>query len=153
MKKKMLIRSALVLTIGTCLLLPILRAADADLTNPIPAIVQAGLAVFASGGAEPAVLAWRKGGPLEGEKDATAQTENFRQMERSFGHYRSYELIETKDIAKSSKIIYLAMNFERGASFARFLVYRTRKDWIVQDMDFDTKPEAIMPWLAVHEAK
>ena len=34
-----------------------------------------------------------------------------------------------------------SLNFERGAVYASFLVYKTSKDWIVQHMDFNTKPE------------
>jgi hypothetical protein len=45
-------------------------------------------------------------------------------------------------------VLYLAINFERGAVYARFLFYRTEKDWVVQNVDLSTRPEALMPWLA-----
>jgi len=45
------------------------------------------------------------------------------------------------------------MIFERGIVYARFLVCRADKDWVVQTMDFNTKPEAIMPWLTFERNK
>jgi hypothetical protein len=40
------------------------------------------------------------------------------------------------------------MNFERSAIYARFMLYRNDKAWVLQNMDFNPRPEAIMPWLA-----
>jgi hypothetical protein len=40
------------------------------------------------------------------------------------------------------------VNFEQAAVYGRFLLYRADKGWVVQNMDFSPKPEAIMPWLA-----
>ena len=37
------------------------------------------------------------------------------------------------------------MNFERGVVYASFLVYNAEKDWVAQKMDFNTKPETIVP--------
>ena len=74
-------------------------------------------------------------------------------MARPLGNYKSYELIETKGIGQTSRTVYLSMIFERGIVYARFLVCRADKDWVVQDMDFNTKPEAIMPWLTFERNK
>lgn len=57
-----------------------------------------------------------------------------------------------KDIQhQSTRIVYLSLNFERGAVFASFQVYKAGKGWVVQDMDFNTKPGTIMPWLNLSE--
>ena len=63
------------------------------------------------------------------------------------------EPVEQKAIGKRSQIVYLAVNFERGVVFAKFLLYRTDKNWVVQNLYFDTRPEAIMPWLATEGTK
>ena len=77
----------------------------------------------------------------------------FRRIDRLLGNYQNFEAIDAKPIGKTSQIVYLSMNFERGAVFAKFTLYRTAKDgWVVQHMDFNTRPEAIMPWLAVSES-
>jgi hypothetical protein len=49
-------------------------------------------------------------------------------------------------------VIYLSINYERGAVFARFLLYRAQ-DWVVQSMDFNYRPEALMPWLAMEQGQ
>jgi hypothetical protein len=55
---------------------------------------------------------------------------------------------QTKGVSRNSEVIYLSINFEQGLVYARFLVYKTEKDWVVQNMDFSDRPEALMPWLA-----
>lgn len=139
--------------IVACFVIPYFLTAKAEPNSPIPPIVQAGLAVYASGGADPALSVWRKGGALDNEKSSEDHLDELKHWEKSIGHYKSYELIETKDIGTASKVFYLAMNFERGAVYASFVVYKTRKDWVVQSMDFDTKPEEILPWFARNGAK
>jgi hypothetical protein len=151
--RKTLIRSALALSLGFCVILPLIRAAQPESSTAIPSIVQAGFVSYASGGPDPALSIWRKGGPLETDKKAAVQADDFKQAERSFGNYKSYEVIESKEVGKTSKIVYLSMNFERGAAYLSFHVYRTSKDWVVQGMEFNTKPELIMPWLILNSGK
>jgi hypothetical protein len=85
---------------------------------------------------------------MEGDSKVTSQSNYFRRLYRTAGNYKSYEVIETKRISQTSEIIYLSVNLERAAIYARFVLYRTDKDWVVQNMDFSSKPEAIMPWFA-----
>lgn len=124
------------------------QAVGADSTPSVPPVIQAGFTSWAKGGVVLAFDAWQKGGFMAGDRKIAAQSNYFKRLDRAIGSYKSYELIETKEIGLSSEIVYLAVNFEQGGVYARFLLYRTDKGWIVQDMDFSTKPEAIMPWLA-----
>jgi hypothetical protein len=39
------------------------------------------------------------------------------------------------------------MSFERGVLYGSFLVWKSDRDWVVQQMDFNPKPQVIMPWL------
>jgi hypothetical protein len=135
------------LSLGLCLAWPLIRELKAQRSSSLPPIVESGLAVYASGGPGPALLSWRKGGPSEGDKEAVETADELKQLEKSLGHYKSYDLIERTEISKRSEILYLSLNFERGAVFASFLVYKTTKDWVIQNMDFNTEPTLIMPWL------
>jgi len=150
---KVIVRTALVLSMGSCCVLPLVRVFAADIDPSIPPVVQKGLTLFESGGPQPAFDTWRQGGLLEGDKKAGEQTDSFKQTAKPLGNYKSYELIETKRIGQTSRTIYLSMIFERGIVYARFLVCRADKDWVVQNMDFNTKPEAIMPWLTFERNK
>ena len=45
------------------------------------------------------------------------------------------------------------MSFSRGALYASFLIYKADKEWVVQNMEFNTKPEVVMPWLVLEGTK
>ncbi len=117
---------------------------------PAPDVVDAGFSLYAKAGAGLALDTWRKGGLAEADSGKVAtQLSFFRQTDRTLGNYRAYEVVQSRRIGASSRIFYIAINYQRGAVYARFLVYQTDKDWVVQSMDFSLKPEAIMPWLAL----
>ena len=96
-----------------------------------------------------ALDAWQKGGLIEGDRKVLVEANYFKRINPAIGGFKSYELVEVQKIAQSSQIIYLTINFERAAVYARFLLYRTDQDWVVQNMDFNAKPEAIIPWTAL----
>ena len=125
---------------------PATVAADSNI--PIPLVIQNGFKSLAAKDASDAFDVWKKGGLMEDDGKPGKLAGFFNRMDRTIGGYKSYEIIESKRINQTSQIIYLSINFERAAVYARFLVYRTDKDWVVQNMDFSPKPEAIMPWLA-----
>ena len=85
---------------------------------------------------------------MEGSNKAGTIARSFRNLSGALGNYKSHEVIQSKSISQASQVLYLAVNFERGVVYGRLLVYRTEKDWVVQNMDFSERPEALMPWLA-----
>jgi hypothetical protein len=117
-------------------------------------VLEAGFSLYAKGGADLALDTWRKGGLAEMDSSKLAsQNAYLRQAERFMGNYRSYEAVQTKRVGANSQVLYLAINYQRGAVYARFLLFRTERDWVVQSMDFNLKPEAVMPWLALESAE
>ncbi len=85
---------------------------------------------------------------MEDENKISNQSAYFRRLDRTVGNYRFYEVLETKAIGQNSQVVYISINFERAAVYGRFHLYRADKGWVVQNMDFSTKPELIMLWLA-----
>jgi hypothetical protein len=144
---KVMFRSHLVLAVGCLGLLWLAQAAEAGSSASVPPVIQDGFTIWAKSGALLAFDAWRKGGFLEDSRKLASQSSYIQRLDQAIGNYKSYDLVEDKGIGPSSQILYFAVNFERGALYARFLVYRTEKGWVVQDMDFSTKPEAVMPWV------
>jgi hypothetical protein len=137
-----------------CSLILLLVHPAAAAPNPLlPPILREGFTAWVKSGANLALDAWQKGGLMEGDNKVSAQAAYFRQIDRALGSYRSHETLEAKEVGQNSQIVYLSINFERGAVYARFHLYRTEKSWAVQNMDFSTKPEAIMPWLAFEGVK
>ena len=151
---KIVFRRFLLVVFGCVGSLWLVQPIAADANASLPRVIRAGLDQFAKGvtnggGSGTALALWQKGGLLEDDQRVAAQTRYFQRMERSIGNYRFHELIESKKIGQSSQVLYLSLNFERAAVYARFLLYHTEKDWVVQNMRFSTRPEEIMPWLAL----
>ena len=90
---------------------------------------------------------------LDEPAKAKDETNRFKEMVKPLRNYRSYEVIEVREIGKTSKILYISMSFERGMLYGSFLVWKAERDWIVQRLDFSTKPEIIMPWLVLGGGK
>ena len=120
-----------------------------DAGAPAPSVIDRGFQMWAKQqNASYAVDTWKKDGLLDGDNKPNQLANYFSRLDRSIGNYKSYDTISVKKINQSSQIIYLAINFERASVYARFLLYHSEKGWVVQNMDFSTRPEALMPWLA-----
>ena len=114
-----------------------------------PDIIQNGFNAWAKNrSASWAFDVWKIGGLMELDNKPVILSRYFLQMEQPLGNYVSYELVETRRLGQNSEVLYVAINFDRAAVFGRFMLYLTAKGWVVQNMDFSPKPEAMMPWLA-----
>jgi hypothetical protein len=148
--RKLMFRSILVLGLGCCCLLPLFHArAAGGAPGQVPAIIQNGFNAWVKNrDVSWAFDVWKIGGLLERDNKPVALSRYFLQLDQTLGHYQSYEVIENKHVSQNSEVIYLSVNFAHAVIFGRFLMYQTDKDWVVQNMDFSAKPEALMPWLA-----
>jgi hypothetical protein len=146
---KTLVRSTLAAALSGGLILLATHLVRADSGPSTPPVIQAGFAFWGKGaGVDGAVETWLKGGLLEGDSKTAELANYLRRVKRAAGDYKTFELLKTDTIGQSSQVLYLSLKFERGAAYARFLLYRTDKGWVVQNLDFSTRPEALMPWLA-----
>jgi len=149
---KLLIRSVLIIGLACCCLSPLFHARAAGETAAaatLPPVVEKGFAAWAKNrDASWAFDIWKLGGLMEQDNKPITLSRYFARMDLTLGAYKLYELVYTEHISQNSAVIYLAVNFQRAAVYGRFLVYQTDKGWVVQDMDFSPKPEALMPWLA-----
>jgi len=144
---KSMLRSALLIGVAGFFTLPLAVASDPP--AQIPAIVQKGFALWAEKNAASwAFDAWKIGGLLEGDSKPATLSAYFGRLDQTIGNYKSYEAIDVKPVGRASEILYASIQFEHAAIYGRFLLYRTDKNWVIQNMDFSAKPEAIMPWLA-----
>lgn len=142
----------LVIVVAGCLLLIFSGVAADSGGGPAPAVIEQGFQAWAKNrNGSYAMDVWKKGGLLEYDRKPVSLANYFRQMDGTIGNYKSYEVISVKPVGESSQIIYAAIRFERVAVYGRFLMYHADKGWVVQNMDFSTKPEAVMPWLAFSE--
>ena len=144
-----IVRSALALSIWMGCLAQNVRVAGAQIDSSVPSVIQAGFELWPKTGPNIAVDTWRMGGLMQNDNALPMHVNYLKEAQRALGAYKSYELIQSREIGRQSKFIYLSINFQRGAVYARFLMYRAERDWVVQSMAFDTKPESLMPWLAL----
>jgi hypothetical protein len=146
---KVTARLLLALGVGCGCWLLLLKARAAGAYSPVPPAIESGFALLPNGvGIDGALNVWQKGGLLEGDSKVSNLANYLRRVSQSAGDYQSHEVLQTKPIGRSSQVLYLVIHFERAAVYGRFLLYRSQKGWVVQNMDFSTRPEAIMPWLA-----
>jgi hypothetical protein len=147
--RRAMLRSPLAVGIACYFMLPLFQTTAADAPPQVPDIVQKGFASWAEKNAASwAMDVWKVGGLMESDSKPGMLSRYFGRLDQSIGNYKSYEAIDAKQIGRNSQILYLAVHFERAAIYGRFLLYRTDKGWVVQNMDFSAAPEAIMPWLA-----
>ncbi len=114
----------------------------------VPPIIDAGFATWTKNGLSFALDLWQKGGLLEGTPKVVALAKYFKRIEPAVGNFKSYEYIDTRRIGASSQVVYVGVNFDRAAVYGRFLLYRVDENWVVQNLDFNVRPEMIVPWLA-----
>jgi hypothetical protein len=153
--RKLLLGSLVLVGLAGCCLWPVFHAraaageAAAPAAAPVPTVVERGFAAWAKNrDASWAFDIWKMGGLMERDNKPITLTRYFARMDQSLGPYKSYEVVDTEHVSRNSAVIYLGVNFDHAVVFGRFMVYQTDKGWVVQDMDFSPKPEALMPWLA-----
>ncbi len=134
-------RHVIVALIVVCLLAPITALAENDLPN----IVVTGLNDYKTKGPEAAVKAWIKGSAFETSLEALSQANTFKQVETMYGAYTGYQVIKVKGITKTSKIVYLSMDYEKGPLFASFLTFKSGDKWLLASFTFNMKPEVVLP--------
>jgi len=113
--------------------------------DEIPKILLSGFDAYKAEGPEAAIRAWLKGSSIEGSKDALSQANVLRQVQDYYGSYKTFELIQSRNLTPTTRVIYLALNYEKGPLFAKFMVYKTAEGWILVNFSFNTKEELIIP--------
>jgi hypothetical protein len=120
-------------------------AAGQATSDDLPKIIVSGLDAYKADGPEAAIKAWLKGSSIEGSRDAISQSNVLRQVQDYYGAYKSFDRISGRTITPTTRVLYLALNFEKGPLFAKFVIYRTDSGWILVNFVFNTKEELILP--------
>jgi hypothetical protein len=113
--------------------------------DDLPKIILSGLEAYKAEGPDAAIKAWIKGSPVDGSKEALAQANILRQIQDFYGAYKTFDVIHIRNLSPNVRIVYLALDFEKGPLFAKFAVYQTAQGWILTNFNFNTKDELIIP--------
>ncbi len=144
MNRRLMAVSCLVVLLAAPLLGSVREAASAE--AEIPPVVLSGLEAYKQSGPEEAFKVWLAGSPLEGEKMAMSQVNNFRQVESLYGPYEGFNPIKVVELTPKSTIVYLQINFQKGPLFASFVCYQGQGGgWAVAWLKFHTEVDMILP--------
>lgn len=116
-----------------------------DVKVVVPNTIVNGLGDYAFQGADAAVKTWVKGTHLEGSPEAAIQVNNLKQLEGIYGKFQGYHIVQVHHLTPLSEIVYLAIHYERGPVFERFLAFRVKDGWLLPDFSFHAKPENVFP--------
>ncbi len=111
----------------------------------LPPVLLSGMEAYKAKGPEEAVSLWVKNGPLDGDKEALSQVAVLRKIQSLYGAYQSFDVISSQDLTQRVRIVYLVMNYERGPLFAKFVCYRSDREWTVTDFLLNIKDTAVLP--------
>ena len=118
------------------------RAQDAESA----ALIRKGAEAYVSKGAEAAINVWLSGSAVEGNTQATSQSNLLRQIESFYGKPESLDIIKQTPISPRSEMVYFTINYTKGIAYGRFQTYRTKADeWIATSFRVNTEATDIFP--------
>jgi len=108
-------------------------------------VVVAGLNAYRTNGLKAAYEIWSKG-TLENDKASRdAAISGLTQVEAAYGKMSGYDMVKTVPIGSAVKRIYLVLLYEKGPVYAYIECYKTGDKWLVTDLMFHTKANAVFP--------
>ena len=119
-------------------------ASNESFANRIPSVLFEGLRQLAYQNPEEAMKSWLHGSQWEGQPDP-----NLRQIFERLGKYENFDPVSVQDLTPRLRVLYIALNFERGPCIAKFVVYKTPEGWVllrykfgVDEASFETTASA-----------
>ena len=114
-------------------------------------LVQAGIAAYRDEGAAAAIRVWVKGGALEGDTNVMSQANMLRQIEDFYGAVKDGDIIREVTTSARSRIVYFAINYDNGVSFARLQTYlRHDGAWVATSFFIHTEAAQVFPASMLH---
>lgn len=130
----------LAILIACCLAGSALAAAD------IPSIVTDGIAAYQKSGGKAALAAWLKGSPMENDTTTSIHMSGLlSQIETAYGKMIGFDPIRVVAISPSVQRVYVLLKFEKGPLYASFDCYKAQGNWIIPNLDCNTKANLILP--------
>lgn len=138
-----------ILAVGLSLAVPAANAeSGADSSTEL---VQAGIAAYRDEGAAAAIRAWVKGGALEGDTNVLSQANMLREIEDFYGAVKDGDIVREATISARSRIVYFAINYDNGVSFARLQTYQRHDGaWVATSFFIHTEAAQVFPAAMLH---
>ena len=112
----------------------------------IPAIVSNGLDAFKTSGGKAALATWLKGSALENDSATNSTIIGIlNEIDSAYGKMKGFEKLRVVSITPSFRRVYLLIKFEKGPIFVVFDCYKFNSEWIIPQLDFNTKAGSVLP--------
>jgi len=85
------------------------------------------------------------GGPLEGNREIGMQMRVLEKIEKYYGDYQSYDVLQIRRLSASTRLVYFMLNYRKGPVFGTLTAYNTGERETVTSFRFHTKAEKIFP--------
>jgi hypothetical protein len=131
---------------GALWLSGVMLTASGQISNrEVPGIVREGLQAYKLQGADAALKAWLKRSPIEANPEAMSQGGMLKTAEGLYGSYQAYQVKFVGVPSRSTRLVYLVMDYERGPLFAKFVTFKRAKSWQIVSFKFHTDVEQVWP--------
>jgi hypothetical protein len=91
---------------------------------------------------------WNKGA-LTNTGEISTRLRNYKD---SLGEYHGFDLIYLQDISPRIRVIYIALNYERGPQFRKFVSYKNSTGWVLLEPILDLNASDMASVLAARPA-
>ncbi|HTV14309.1 MAG TPA: hypothetical protein VME68_06315 [Acidobacteriaceae bacterium] len=139
-----MLRMALFLCVISVLPAP-LALSQSESGPPVPRILEAGFDAYRAGGPDEALRVWLRNSPLEGTGEIGKADQVLHAAQIQFGQWRSFDIISDHTISRSTRVIYMTLDFDKGPLFAKFVLYRTEPGYIVTSVAFSPNDTDVLP--------
>jgi hypothetical protein len=131
-------------------ILLILLCASCSVKSPAPpteppSVVLAGLDAYQAKGLKPAYEVWSKGTLENDEASRNAVMSGLAHVELTYGKMSGYNIVKTVPISSAVQRVYVVLLYERGPVFGFMDCYKAGEKWLVTDLLFHTKANAVFP--------
>lgn len=137
-------RMALLLCV-VCVLAAPLAQGQAESAPPVPKVLEAGFDAYRAGGPDEALRVWLRNSPLEGTQEIGKADQALHAAQAQFGQWRRFDIVSDHTISRSTRVIYMTLDFDKGPLFAKFVLYRTEPGYIVTSVAFSPNDTDVLP--------
>lgn len=122
-----------------------LNVSFAEDDQRLPITLKMALEAYKKEGVDKLIPKLLVGSPIEGDKTVLAQANIIRQIEAFYGKYLNCELFRSVRLAKSTRLVYFILNYEKGPLYGVATAYRTDQGEIITAFNFHTEIHQIIP--------
>ena len=114
-------------------------------TAAIPGALTKALSIYKKDGPRAFINALVSGGPLEGNKEMRMEILVVEKIEKYYGAYQSYDILQINRLSDSTRLVYFLLNYHKGPVFGTLTAFNNGGRETITSFQFHTKAEKIFP--------